>query len=70
VDEFFSLPVVTNATAEGLKDPVLEEFRKADIPLKNIIRLCIWHLGHHGWTHYRGVAALLKLVIPCMIVMG
>jgi hypothetical protein len=41
VYEFFSLPVVTNATAGGLKDLVLEEFRKADIPLKNIVRLCI-----------------------------
>ena len=69
VDEFFSIPVVTNATAEGLKDLVLEEFQKADIPLKNIIGFasdnCATMAGHIG-----DVAALLKLVIPCMVVMG
>lgn len=69
VDEFFSIPVVTNATAEGLKDLVLEEFRKANIPLKNIIGFasdnCATMAGHIG-----GVAALLKLVIPSLVVMG
>lgn len=69
MDEFFSLPVVTNATAEGLKDLILEEFRKADIPLKNIIGFasdnCATMAGHIG-----GVAALLKLAIPWMVVMG
>jgi hypothetical protein len=69
VDEFFSIQVVTNTTAEGLKDLVLEEFRKAEIPLNNIIGFasenCATMAGHIG-----GVAALLKLVIPSLVVMG
>ena len=69
VDEFFSIPVVNNTTAEGLKDLVLEGFRKAEIPLKNIIGFasdnCATMAGHIG-----GVAALLKLVIPSLVVVG
>ena len=69
VDEFFSIPVVNNATAEGLKDLVLEGFRKAEIPLKNIIGFasdnCATMAGHIG-----GVAVLLKLVIPSLVVFG
>jgi hypothetical protein len=52
VDEFFSIQVVTNTTAEGLKDLVLEEFRKAEIPLNNIIGFasenCATMAGHIG----------------------
>lgn len=69
VEDFFSLPSVTDSTAAGLKTLINEEFTSAQIPSSNLIGFASDNtnsmLGRYG-----GLAALLKQDRPWLIVFG
>ncbi|XP_045027180.1 uncharacterized protein LOC123470692 [Daphnia magna] len=69
VEEFFSMPVVSDATAAGLKVLILAEFEQVGIHLQNMIGFAADHcsvmLGHKV-----GLDALLKKDLPWLTVFG
>ncbi|KZS10354.1 Zinc finger-like protein [Daphnia magna] len=69
VEEFFSMPVVSDATAAGLKVLILAEFEQVGIRLQKMIGFaadnCSVMLGYKG-----GLGALLKNDLPWLTVLG
>ncbi|KZS05937.1 Uncharacterized protein APZ42_030739, partial [Daphnia magna] len=69
VEEFFSMPVVSDATAAGLKVLILAEFEQVGIHLQNMIGFAADHcsvmLGHKA-----GLDAFLKKDLPWLTVFG
>ena len=68
-EEFFSMPVVSDSTAEGLKAVIVAEFSKAGIPLTNMIGFASHNTNVMAGLR-GGLATLLKRDIPWLEMLG
>lgn len=69
VEEFFALPKVVDATAQGLKNLIVGQFEEASIPLRNIIGFASDNASVMAGVR-GGLAALLKKDLPWLAVFG